>query len=435
MRRARSWYAIIPFALAALAACSGESRRESPPYRLAVRGGTYQDGSGRIGLAVLATLRDRSGAGPATSWAATVSDGTGPLAETVYAGVGPGSFAAWWWPEIPVRDGERYAVDAASEALSLRTEFSASTSGGLALPKPALSADATVLTWPAVEGAAGYACRVYADGAPQLDVNVRDPSCDLSALPPGAYVASVLAFTADLAAIAVSGAQQPGLPAQFDVSEARLAFVRPDEITPAVTLSAAGGAFDFGTSTRGLAVWLAIHAADGAPTATPWDVTIVGPQLPASAPVAFTYPALFPRQMVWSYEIPATPGVYALTATSGAVAISTTFTLGDPAPLPFVLDAAAEAAGAGGARVSWTPVAGARAYLVEVWDPATGTPAASQWVAAPPARMPDGSFTPGVAYDVYVAATDADMSVGGVPTGFAVSEYPYAPPRFTAASR
>ena len=435
MRRARSWYAIVPFALAALAACSGESEPESAPYRLAVRGGTYQDASGRIGLAVLATLRDRSGAGPAEPGTATVSDGSGPLADAVYPGGGTGSYAAWWWPEIPVRDGERYALDATSESFSRRTEFSASTSGGLALPKPALSPDASTITWPAVEGAASYACRVYANGAPQLDVNVREPACDLSALPPGAYVASVLAFTADLSAVAASGAQEPGLPARFDVSEARVAFVRPDEITPAVTLSAAGGSFDFGTSTRGLAVWLAIQAADGAPTATAWDVTIVGPQIPASAPVAFTYAARFPRQVVWSYEIPATPGVYALTASSGALAISTTFTLGDPAPLPFVLDATAEAAGAGGATVSWTPVTGARAYLVEVWDPATGTPAASQWVAAPPARMPDGSFTPGVVYDVYVAATDADMSGGGVPTGFAVSEYPYAPASFTAASR
>lgn len=433
MRRARSWYAVVPFALAALTACSGDS--EAEPYRLAVRGGTYQDGSGRVGLAVLATLRDGRGAGPATSGTASVSDGAGPLAEGVYPAGAAGSYAAWWWPEVAVRDGERYALDVTSESLSVRSDFSASTSGGLALPQPALSPDASAITWSAVPGAASYACRVYADGALQLDVAVREPTCDLSALPPGAYVASVLALSVDLAAIAGSDAREPSLPARFDVSEARLAIVRPADDSPALTLSAAGGAFDFGTSTRGLAVWVAIAGADGVATDLPWEVTVVGPQLPASDPVAFTYPARFPRQMVWSYEIPATPGVYALTATSGALALSTTFSVGDPAPLPFVLDATAEPAGSGGAAVSWTPVTGAHAYLVDVWDPATGEAVMSQWVAAPPARLPDGSFAAGVSYDVYVAATDADMSGGSLPAGFAVSEYPYAPASFTAASR
>ncbi|WP_242360259.1 MULTISPECIES: hypothetical protein [Anaeromyxobacter] len=434
MRRARSWSAAVPFALAALAACSGGSS-DAGAYRLAARGGTYQDGSGRVGLAVLATLRDASGAGPAAPGTAAVSDGAGPLADGVYPAGGAGSYAAWWWPEVAVRDGERYALQVTGESLSVRGGLSVSTAGGLTLPEPVLSGDASSITWPAVPGAASYACRVYAAGVPQLELAVHEPACDLSALPPGAYVASVLAFTADLLALAASGAQEPPLPARFDVSEARLGFVRPDAAAPAVTLSAAGGAFDFGTSTRGLAIWVAIAAADGTPTDLPWDVTVVGPQLPASAPVAFTYPARFPRQMVWSYDIPAIPGAYALTATAGALALSTTFTVGDPAPLPFVLDAAAAPAGAGGASVSWTPVAGARAYLVEVWDSATGAPAASQWVAEPPARLPDGSFTPGVTYDVYVAATDADMSGGAVPTGFAVSEYPYVAASFTAASR
>jgi hypothetical protein len=423
----------LSFAVAA-AACS---RHHAPGgvYELDVRGGTYQDGSGRIGLAVLASLRDGSGLGPAAPLAATVSDGTGPLAEATYAAGGAGSYAAWWWPEVAVRDGERYALDATAASGSYRAEFSATTAGGLDVPAPALAPDGASLSWPDVVGAASYACRVYQGGALQLEALVHTPACDVSALPPGAYAASVLALTADLAAIAASGDRSPPMPARFDVSEGRLAFVRPGGTAPAVTLAAAGGALDYGTSTPGLAVWLSIRAPDGTPTANAWDVSVVGPGLSAAAPLTFTYPAQFPRQMVWSYDVPATPGTYALTATSGAQAITTTFAVGTTSPLPFVLDATAAPAGSLGARVDFSAVDGARAYLVDVWDPGAQRTVASQWVPAPPAVFPDGSFADGIAYDVYVAATDADMSGATVPLRFSVSEYPYSPAGFVAAAR
>lgn len=417
----------------AAAACSRE--HGGGAYQLDVRGGTYQDGSGRIGLAVLATLRDRSGRGPDAPLTATISDGTGPLAEATYAAGEGGSYAAWWWPELAVRDGERYALAASAAGGSFRADFSASTADGLAVPAPVLAGDAAALAWPEVPGAASYACRVYADGALQLEALVRAPACDVSALPPGAYTASVLALSADLGAIAASPEPSPPLPGRFDVSEGRLAFVRPAGTAPAVSLAVAGGVLDYGTSTRGLAAWLSIRAPDGSPTASAWDVSVVGPGLSAAAPLTFAYPARFPRQMVWSYDVPATPGTYALTATSGDQAISATFTVGAPTSLPFVLDAAAAPAGTLGARVDFGAVAGARAYLVDVWDPAAQRTVASQWVPAPPAVFPDGSFVDGTAYDVYVAATDADMSGATVPLGFSVSEYPYSPAGFVAGAR
>lgn len=48
----------IAIEIAALACACGD--RSGPPrYELQASGGTYQDGSGRTGLAVVATLRDR----------------------------------------------------------------------------------------------------------------------------------------------------------------------------------------------------------------------------------------------------------------------------------------------------------------------------------------------------------------------------------------
>lgn len=46
---------------------------EEPGFALQARGGSYVDGSGRLGLAVLATLRDADGSG---SWFAAGGDAT-----------------------------------------------------------------------------------------------------------------------------------------------------------------------------------------------------------------------------------------------------------------------------------------------------------------------------------------------------------------------
>lgn len=433
MRFARGIHSAIAVAIAAATAACAGGGDPSEGLGLQVRGGTYRDGSGRAGLAALVTLRDATGAGPASALSATLSDSDGALATVTYPGGGDGSYAAWWWPELAVVDGERYALRVVDEdGSTLDAGFTGAPSDGLPVTQPRLAPDASRIDWEEVPGARSYACRVFAEGATVLDRTAREPGCDVSALPPGGYAAAVLAFSADLPALAESSRRAPSLPARFDVSEARLAFARPDGGAPAVTLQAAGGAFDYGTSTRGFALWLSIGGADGTPTTASWTVTVVGPQISAADPLEFTYHANFPRTMVWSYDVPAVPGAYALSAVSSAGAISTTFTIGDPPALPFVVDATASAGRGGSAVVDWTPVAGARAYLVDVWDSARGESVASQWVPAPPARFAAGTFAAGETYEVYVAATDADMSGATTPSQVAVSEFPYLSTGFVA---
>ncbi|HET9551844.1 MAG TPA: hypothetical protein VFP50_02660 [Anaeromyxobacteraceae bacterium] len=411
-------------ALASLAGCGSGASPSSTPYALQARLGTYDDGSGRVGLAALATLRDGAGAGPATPWSAWLTDPAGTLASAEYAGSGPGSYASWWWPGIAVQDGAAYALHVDGGSGALQASLTGSTAGGLALPAPVLAADASRIDWAPVPGAAAYACRVYTAGALQLDAASATPGCDLSTLPPGGYQASVLAFSANVAAIAANTSQRPALPDRFDVSEARLGVVRTDGTTAPQQLLAAGGAFDFGQTQRGLAVWVSLRKADGSATDRAWTVSIVGPGIPSASPVTFQYPASMPRQMNWSYDVPATPGTYTMTATSGTTAVSTTFAVGSPASIAFVVDPSATPGTAGSAQMTWSTVAGARAYLVEVWDHAAGVRAQSMWVPAPPAKFPDGTFTSGRTYDVYVAATDAGMSGATTPTQVAVSEYP-----------
>ncbi len=416
---------------ALLAGACGKSSGPPPGYALQARLGVYQDGSGRQGLAVLATLRDAGGAGPPAPWSAAVSDAGSTLAVGEYASGGAGSYATWWWPEVALRDGVRYTLTLSGGAEPLSAAMDGSTADGLALPAPALSADSSRIDWPAVPGAAGYECRVYQAGALALDAVAAAPGCDVSALPPGGYAASVLAFSADLSRIAASSSRTPPLPARFDVAESEVAFVRPEVGGTTLELLAAGGAFDSGISDRGLAVWVSIREPGGTATSQPWTVSIVGPGISASAPATFPYSANLPRQMAWSDRLPATPGSYALTATNGSTGLSATFTVGSPPWLPFVVDPVATPGTNGSADVTWTPVDGALAYLVEARSHLDQTLVQSMWVAGPPAQFPQYTFTAGQTYDAYVAATDADMSGGAVPAQVSVSEYPYIHASFT----
>ncbi len=425
----RSGPAVVAAALAAaLLACRGGQL--GPGVALQATLGTYQDGSGRIGIAALATVRDPNGIGPATPWAATLSDPGGALATDSYDAPGTGSHAVWVWPEAALRPGVAYDLALTDGRDTLHARMTAPDGAGLAPAAPALSADAGRLEWPAVAGAVAYACRVYAGGALALACDGASAACDVSGLPPGAYAASVLAFSSDPASL--GGGETPPLPPRFDVSEARLSFVRPAPGAAPIVLRAAGGAVASGADVRGLALWLSIALPDGTPTSTAWSVAITGPQLPASSPLELTYHANFPRQMAWSYQVPAVRGTYGLTATSGDQSVAATFTVGDPPRLDLPLDIVAAGAPQGSATVDWTPVAGARAYLVDVWDHVAGASAASMWVPAPPATFPHDSFVAGVAYDVYVDATDADMSGASVPLQVSVSEYPYLPGSFVA---
>ncbi len=396
-------------------ACGGHP--SPPPYALEASGGTYSDGSGQPGVAVLATLRDAAGAGPAAAWSGTLSDGSGPRASVTYADGSVGSYAALWWPDLWFAPGN-YVLALQSGDESARVPFSITDGSPLPFPQVVLSADGATISWTAVAGAAAYECRVDDAGGLVRAAAGAIASCAVGDLPDGAYQASILACSTDLAAIGADHTQHPVLPARFDVSEARLSFLRSGT-APVVVLQAAGGAIDWGGGQRTLALWLSILNADGTPNANAWTVSVTGPGLPASSPIAFTYPGNFRRLLSWSYYQPATPGLYAMTASSLAGTITATFSVGAPGLLAIPTGVSAMGGAAGSASVDWIPVTGARSYLVSIWQGAGFV--TSQWVSSPPASFPHGSFTSGV-YDAYVAATDADMIAGAWPAQVAVAE-------------
>jgi hypothetical protein len=414
-------------AVAAAAACGGQ-RSSPPPYALEAVGGSYDDGSGLRGTAVLATLRDAAGAGPAAGWSGTLSDGTGPRASVTYADGSSGSYAALWWPDLPFAPGG-YALALASGSNAARSSLSIADAAPLVAPQVVLSADGTTLSWNGVVGAASLECRIATAGGLVRRAAGALSSCAVGDLPDGTYQASILAYSTDLAVVAAGSAQRPALPGRFDVSEGRLSFLRVGA-APVVVLAAAGGAIDIGLGERTFAVWLSILDSDGTPNSNAWAVSITGPNLPSTSSFAFTYPGSFSSLLSWSYDLPATPGRYLLTATSTAGTLTTTFSVGAPAALGIPTGVTATDGAQGSALVDWAPVPGARAYLVGVWQGATFI--TSQWVSSPPANFPQGSFTAGQVYDVYVAATDADVVGGTRPTQVAVAENTLLPAGFVA---
>lgn len=416
------------------AACGGAPERtDDGAVALQARVGTYSDGSGTEGLALLTTLRDARGAMPEGTWTLTLGDLDGALGLPFELPAGTeGGVATFWWPDRGFHPLASYTVKAAQAGVGVASASAQASAPPLALPQVELTPDGTALTWPAVPLAEGYACRVYAGEALQLSTTSREPGCALGALPPGAYRASVLALNVDLAALRESTAPEPSLPSEFHVSEGRLAFTRATAGAPALTAQAAGGALFYGSQQPGLALWLSLKGANGTPLAAPWQVEILGPGLSSDAPLRLTYPADVARLLVWSYELPATPGRYTLSAVSGANAVSAVFSVGTPAALPAPAGVQVTPGASGAATVRWGAASGARAYYASAYRTATGDFVGGLWVTTTDARFPSGTFAPGQTYDVYVAATNADLSAAQPPTGLAVSENTYLPTSFTA---
>ncbi|MBF5041333.1 hypothetical protein FGE12_02970 [Aggregicoccus sp. 17bor-14] len=400
---------------------------------LQVTGGSYEDGSGRVGLALLATLRDAGGHAPTESWTGALSDSRGPLGVNLSYPVGGegGSYGAFWWPDVGFAPGETYALTLTrGDGATLSAHFVAPGGAGLAVPEVDLTPDGERLDWAPVSGAQGYGCEVYAAGNLQLGVSSASPGCDVSALPTGSYSASVTAFGASWDALRADAAQRPKLPAAFHVSEGQFAFARGASGTTA-RAAATGGGFFYGRVQPGLAVWLSLTRADGTPFAASAPVEVVGPGLSADAPLRFTYPANATHYLLWSYDAQALQGTYTLSASVDGQRLSTRFTLAEPAPLAAPANASATPASSGGARVVWDSVATARSYYVSAWDRA-GTFVAGQWSATPDVRFGSGTFSAGKIYDVYVAATDVDESSVSRPERLSVSENTYLPASFTA---
>src|SRR5690242_12818001 len=211
MRHSR---AACAFAAAAIAvACKGGSDAAPSRYALQAVGGTYDDGSGVPGVAVLATLRDAAGAGPDASWTGTLADGTGPRAQVAYADASPGSYAALWWADLPFASGT-YTLALGSADETERATFALSAGPALPVPVPALSADGATLSW-AAAGARSTGCRIANGAGVVRDTLGAATSCAVGDLPDGAYQASALAYSADLGALAADASQEPALPGRL----------------------------------------------------------------------------------------------------------------------------------------------------------------------------------------------------------------------------
>src|SRR5919106_3541460 len=333
----RGAHAAIGFII--LVGCNGGGAADDARYALAARAGIYEDGSGRSGIALVATLRDRSGSGPDAPWTLTLRGAGGSsLGSATYHAAGPGSYAVFWWPDVAPHP-DLYELNATSGDETVRTAVSIDEGGGIAPPEPRLVSGASTIEWPALFGAAAYSCRAYASGSIQLESTGAETTCDVSALPPGAYVGSVIALSTDPSALMSDDSRIPALPARFDVSERTLGFVRTDGTQAPVVMRAAGGAYDDGVGARSLAVWLSIANADGTPTAQHWMIEVSGPGVAAGAPIGITYWASFPRLMAWIPGLPATPGTYTITAQSATQLATAQLTVGAPAwlDMPFGL--------------------------------------------------------------------------------------------------
>lgn len=205
MRHAQRGWSLVVYS--ALLACGGGGDNRSQPFALQATGGIYDDGSGRTGVAVLATLRDANGSGPRGEWTGTLSDGSGPRASFAYGDSSVGSVVARWWPDVGFADGDdRLALAGAGGSAS--ADVPLRVAGALGVPQVHVSADGTSLVWDPIAGAAAYACTITDGAGAVRTATTQDPGCGIGDLPDGGWTASVLAYSADVRLVAtVPGAQ------------------------------------------------------------------------------------------------------------------------------------------------------------------------------------------------------------------------------------
>lgn len=392
--------------------------------------GTYSDGSGRLGLALLASLRDPESAGPATPWQGELWSGEELLASGFsYDVSGSNSAAAFWFPSVPAQLGNHYR-------LQLRRDDAAALSITLSLgaldelePARLRFSGSDSIQWDPVTDASTYVCRASSDGAVQLEIEHPEPACDVSRLPAGDYRASVFALSTAVAEMATRAGQSPELPPGFYVSEARLGFVRGDGGSENVRLVAAGGQFHYGVDLPGLAVLLELQE-DGNPPAEDWAVEVFGPGLSPDSPLRFTLPASSSRRLVWSYDVEASPGIYTAVAHAGDRTISSQFTVADGGVLEIPRNVSATPRPNGALELGWEPVPGARSHFVAVYG--AGAFVAGMWSDTESARFPVGTLIPGDVYQAYVTSTDVDLQAADFPARVVVAEDAFNPITFTA---
>lgn len=395
---------------------------------LEVAPGTWTDGSGAVGLALLVTLRDAEGRGPESAWKFTLADESGKLPiEGIYDAPELGSHGAYWWPDFPVAFSQRYWLIARdAEGHELSRSF---ISTGKTIKPAELLLSGGSLTWERAYGAHAYACEARSGNALALRHTAVEPGCDLSALPAGSYSGTVLGYSKDLAEISANTEARPPLPPSFNVSEARLAFTLGAGGHAELDFRSAGGAIHYGTSQPGLAVWVALGGA--AQVHSAWTVSVTGPGISGSAPASFYVTPQSARTLVWFYDVPASLGSYAVTAEAGATTLQSSFRVAGAVPLELPSGLTLDNGGAQ-PTARWSAVAEARSYLLSTWDQSTGERVGAKWTNKTEAGVPGDELVSGATYDVYVAAASIDMTQESNAFGVRVSEDAYKPVSFTA---
>lgn len=412
-------------------ACGGGSKTPgavtSSRYVLQAVTGYYTDGSNRDGVAVLATLRDPDGKGPPSPWTLSLTNSQGDTGATgTYDAPNAGSFVLWLFPDVPYSTSASYTLTLSGPEGTAEVALQDQYGHAPGVPTPALSADGSTLSWASDAYATSFRCFVTSQGDLQLQADGNAPTCDVSALGDGSYVAAVESLTADLVALAGDPRQTPPLPAFVDVLEGKLGFVKGG--TTAYTLAAAGGPITINNpSFDGLSLWLSLQDSSGAAPTTDWTLSVTGPGISSSNPLQFAYPAGSPQALLWNDDLAVQRGQYSVVATNGSLQLSTSFTVGYYQNITIPWDPAGSGKPGGGATLSWSLLPDAKSYYASIYDHGTGDFFAGHWTTGNSVDFTPQEAPSGHTYDGYVAACDDDMTQLERPLSVRVAENAYWP--------
>src|SRR5574337_353665 len=195
-------------------------------FTLNVTGGTFNDGSAKSGLVILATLRDNNGNGPATPWTLSITGpGFGAPLVVSYDDGSQSSYMTWWWSGVSPQTGT-YTATAVHGSTVLVYQFSLKASSTISQPTLTHDANARTISWSTVSQAGSYYYRVT-DGN---GINAMTPgyidafplqsayTFTYPVLPPGSYLIQVYAQTTERVALQADTSPSPALAAQENMS-------------------------------------------------------------------------------------------------------------------------------------------------------------------------------------------------------------------------
>ncbi len=447
-----------------LSSCGGGSKDAAPflpatapntggGYTFLASGGTFNNGSGTNGFAMIATIRNASGYGPVDMWTITITDPNNNGISVDYFDPSQGSYMNWEWSGWTPVAGT-YHVTATNGVITLSYNFTVG-SGVIARAAPNVSYVGydLYLTWPAVTGAGSYAYEVCSPAGTCLSGLVTSPSAivTFSPLGSGDYSIRITAYTNNLLALYGLHAASPSLVAE-KVSEYIFSFpVGGNQNPGSYVLKAAGGVLDYdlhGSNNNpiyGLAIWTSIqditNINNPAAPAGDWNILV---QDPAGRTMNYIYPNGDRHYAYWYYGVePISAGTYTITATYGSATETAAFTLDStqPALTPLLYSQITGTLvpnqtnnSLNDISLTWHSVTGAKSYYVSLWADAWDSVAKQheysevwgEWVkdsgtSFSSVRVLNGSIqydgTPlyNIWCDVYVTAYQVDMTAAAPP--------------------